>query len=288
MPNQLMQNRTCMITGANSGIGKATALELARMGSQIIMVCRNQKKGSMVQEEIIKKTNNSKVELMVCDLSSPASIKKLTYDFLANFDNLHVLINNAGIMTGKRTETIDGFETGFAVNHLAPFLLTNLLLDTLIATAPSRIITVSSGIHHRASINLDDLQSMKKYSSMRVYGQSKLANILFTYELHNRLINSGVTNVTVNAVHPGFTRTNLGKNVSLLYRIALTLIHPFRGISEEKGAETSIYLASSPEVADISGKYFVKKQLTKSSALTYDKSLQQRLWEISETLTGLK
>lgn len=282
-----MKNKICLITGANSGIGKVTALELARLGGHIVMVCRNQRKGLSAQEDIITKTGNINVELMNCDLSSQASIRNLVDDFLVRFDRLHVLINNAGIMTGKRTETTDGLETGFAVNHLAPYLLTNLLLDILKISAPSRIITVSSGIHHRANIDLDDLQSAKKYSSLGVYSLSKLANILFTYELHNRLQASGIINVTVNAVHPGFTRTNFGKNVSLLYRIALAFIHLFRGIPAEKGAETSIYLASSPEVKEISGKYFVKKQLAESSPLTYDRKLQERLWELSETLTGL-
>ncbi len=283
-----MQNKFCMITGANRGMGKVTALELARMGGQIIMVCRNQKKGIRAKNEIIKETNNSNVELMICDLSSQASIRKLVDNYLTQYDKLHVLINNAGIMVGKRTETIDGFETGFAVNYLAPFLLTNLFLNILKTSGPSRVINVSSGMHHRASIDLEDLQSKKNYSSIRVYGLSKLANILFTYELHNRLRDSGVSKVVVNAVHPGFTRTNFGKNVSILYRIALALIHTFRGIPAEKGAETSIYLASSPDIANISGKYFVKKQPVKSSALSYDQELQQQLWKISEKLTGLK
>jgi NAD(P)-dependent dehydrogenase (short-subunit alcohol dehydrogenase family) len=282
-----MQNKICMITGANSGIGKVTALELARMGGHIVMVCRNQKRGLIAQSEIISETNNSNVELMICDLSSQTSIRDLADAYTARFGKLNVLINNAGIMNGKRTETVDGLETVFAVNHLAPFLLTNLLLNSLKASASSRIITVSSGIHHRAFIDLEDLQSHKKFSSMGSYGISKLANILFTYELHNRLQTSGVTNVTVNAVHPGFTRTNFAKNVSFLYRVALALIHPFRGIPAEKGAETSIYLASSPEVKDISGKYFVRKQLAESSPLSYDRNLQKRLWAISEVLTGL-
>ena len=284
-----MKGRICMITGANSGIGKVTALELAKMDGHIIMVCRNKVKGTSVHRNIVESTGNPNVELMISDLASQASIRQLVRDYKERYDKLHVLINNAGTMTKNRIETVDGFETTFAVNHLAPFLLTNLLLETIKASAPSRIITVSSGMHHRTSIDLDDLQSKSKFRNMNAYSMSKLANILFTYELHHRLRDAGITNVSVNAVHPGFTRTNLGKNgsSSLLQRIGIALVHPFLAKTAEKGAETSIYVASSPEIETISGKYFANKQIAESSPITHDRSIQQRLWKISTEQTGL-
>ena len=286
----LMKDRVCMITGANSGIGKVTALELARMGSHIIMVCRNKNKGMKIQRTIIDTTENPNVDLMIADLASQASIKQLAENFRSKYKKLHVLINNAGTMTKNRIETVDNLETTFAVNHLAPFLLTNLLLDIIKTSAPSRIITVSSGMHHRADFDIDDLQSKKKtFRNINAYSVSKLANILFTYELHHRLRAEGITKVSVNAVHPGFTRTNLGKNgtSTLLQRIGLALIHPFMAIPAEKGAETSIHVAISPEIENISGKYFVNKKIANSSPITYDREIQKRLWEISAKLTSL-
>jgi NAD(P)-dependent dehydrogenase (short-subunit alcohol dehydrogenase family) len=284
-----MKDRICMITGANSGIGKVTALELARMEGHIIMVCRNKAKGLDVQRTIVESTGNPDVELMIADLASQESIRQLVKKFHERFDKLHVLINNAGTMTKNRIETVDGHETTFAVNHLAPFLLTNLLLDTIKASAPSRIITVSSGMHHRVTINLDDLQGVRNFKNMNAYSMSKLANIIFTYELHHRLRAAGINNVSVNAVHPGFARTNLGKNgtSTLLQRVGLALVHPIIGISAEKGAETSIYVASSPEIETVSGKYFAKKKVAESSPLSHDRSLQKQLWEISAKLTDL-
>ena len=284
-----MKDRICMITGANSGIGKVTALELAKMDGHIIMVCRNKVKGTSVHRNIVESTGNPNVELMISDLASQASIRQLVSDYKERYDKLHVLINNAGTMTKNRIETVDGFETTFAVNHLAPFLLTNLLLETIKASAPSRIITVSSGIHHRATIDLDDLHSKHKFSNMNAYSISKLANILSTYELHHRLREAGIDNVSVNAVHPGFTRTNMGKNgtSSLLQRIGIALVHPFLAKTAEKGAETSIYVASSPEIETNSGKYFANKQIVESSPITHDRSIQQRLWKISAEHTSL-
>ncbi|MFW9993881.1 MAG: SDR family oxidoreductase [Candidatus Odinarchaeota archaeon] len=285
-----MEERICMITGANSGIGKATATELARKGARVIMVCRDEEKGKKVQQEIVEKTSNSQVDLLIADFSSQESIRNMVKEFKSNYDQLHVLVNNAGTMQSKRRETEDGLEKTFGVNHIGPFLLTNLLLDVIKASAPSRIINVSSGLHVSSKIDFDDLQSVKSYSGMKAYSMSKLANVLFTYELHHQLRDEGVDDVTVNAVHPGFVRTNLGREGGnfLVKYVFSYLIRPFITISPEKGAETSIYLASSPEVEHISGKYFVKKQETPSADFTYDRELQKRLWRTSEELTGLK
>jgi len=287
MSELLMKDRICMITGANSGIGKNTALELAKMDAHIIMVCRSKNKGIQAQKEILELSGNPDIDLMVADLSSLTSIRNLADKFKERYANLHILIQNAGTMVKNRSVTTDGLETTFATNYLGPFLLTNLLLDVLITSAPSRIISISSGMHHRASIDLEDLQSTKSYKNMNVYSMSKLANILFIYELHHRLQNSRVTNVTANAVHPGFVRTNFGKNgLNWFQKLGMRLIHPFIAISPQKGSETSIYAASSPEIENQSGKYFANKQLSESSPLTHDRNLQQKLWKISEELTG--
>ncbi|MHA1237620.1 MAG: SDR family oxidoreductase, partial [Candidatus Hodarchaeales archaeon] len=275
MSEPLMKDRICMITGANSGIGKITALELAKMDAHIIMVCRNKNKGILAQREILEKTGNPDIDLMVADLSSQASIRNFVDKFREQYENLHILIQNAGTIAKKRLLTTEGLETTFATNYLGPFLLTNLLLDVLITSAPSRIISISSGMHHRASIDLED------------YSISKLANILFIYELHHRLRKSGVTNVTSNAVHPGFIRTNFGMNgLNWFQKLGMKIVHPFLAISPQEGAETSIYVASSPEVENISGEYFAKKKVSESSPLTHDRNLQKKLWKISEELTG--
>ena len=249
-----MKGKICMITGANSGIGKATALGLAKLHASVIMVCRNKDSGEKAREEIINQTGNENVNLLFCDLSSQEQIRKLVNEFREKYQNLHVLINNAGIMLKNRSECVDGFEMNFAVHVLAPFLLTNLLLDVLKKSAPSRVIIVGSAMHKRAKIDFDDLQcENKKYSLYKVYGVSKLAEILFTYELSRRLDGTGVT---ANAVHPGVVNTNLGRDQS---KFSQGFARAFFK-SPEKGAETSIYLASSPEVEGISGKYFVNKE----------------------------
>ncbi|MFX1409708.1 MAG: SDR family oxidoreductase [Promethearchaeota archaeon] len=274
-----MHGKTCMITGANSGIGKATALSLAEMGAVVIMICRDKNRGVSAQKEIINETGNKSVDLLICDLSSQQSIYKLVENFKRKYQKLHVLINNAGVVKTNRTLTIDGFETTFAVNYLAPFLLTNLLLDILKKSAPSRIINVSSGIHKNGNINFDDLQAENKYRSYKAYGQSKLALILFTYELSKKLRGTGVT---VNALHPGFTRTNIGRDYSVFIR-------PFTKLSKnpKKGAETSIHLATSPELEGITGKYFIKSQQARSSKDSYNKQLAKELWKVSLELTKL-
>ncbi|KKM77107.1 hypothetical protein LCGC14_1373310, partial [marine sediment metagenome] len=207
-----MKGKICIITGANSGIGKATAIALAEMGATIVMVCREKETGESAQKEIIELTGNKNVDLLLCDLSSQKEIRELVSNFKNKYQVLHILINNAGVMMKQGTVSTDGFEMNFAVNHLAPFLLTNLLLDMLKKNAPSRIINVSSGAHKTAKLDIDDLQSEnKKLRLMRIYGNSKLALMLFSYELSRKLEG---TNVTINTVHPGVVATNLGRHQS--------------------------------------------------------------------------
>jgi len=276
-----IEGKICMITGANSGIGKATAEALAAMDAKVIMICRNKERGEKAQKEIIEHTGNKEIDLLLCDLSSQESIRKLATEFMDKYQYLHVLINNAGVMLSKRTLSVDGIEMNFAVNFLAPFLLTNLLLDILKKSAPSRIINVTSAAHRMAKLDFDDLQSEnKKYRLFKVYGVSKLAAMLFTYELSRKLEGTGVT---VNAVHPGVVNTNLSREHSAFSRGFAKLFFQ----KPKKGAETSIYLASSPDVDGITGKYFIKKEPRESSEESYNKEYAKRLWEISTEITKL-
>ncbi len=284
-----MNGKICLITGANSGIGKFTALELAKLGSHVVMICRNYERGVKAQKEIIEQSKNPDIDLYIVDLASQSAIKNFAEDFKKKYDMLHILINNAGTITKTWTATEDGIERTFAVNHLGPFLITNLLLDFLNAGAPSRIITITSGMHSKDPISIDSIQSQENYSNLKAYSISKLANILFTYELSNRLLNSGIKTVTANVVHPGFTRTNFGKEgLSFLQKLGLTLIHPFMAVSLQKGAETPIFLAISPDVEGITGKYYVNKKIEQSAPNTYDQENQNLLWKISEKLTAIK
>lgn len=276
-----MTGKTCMVTGANTGIGKATALGLAKMGATVVMVCRSLERGEAAMVEIKRGSGNDSVSLLLADLSSRAAIHRLAADFKAKYPNLHVLINNAGIIPKKRTVAEDGLETQFAVNHVAYFLLTNLLLDQLKASAPSRIINVSSQVHNGASIDFDDLQSERSYSPTRVYGWTKLANVLFTYELAHRLEG---TRVTVNCLHPGTVATNM---LADYMPGGLRFLAKMIGVSSEEGAQTSLFLATSPEVEGVSGKYFVNQGAVHSSKASYDKTAARRLWQVSAELTGL-
>lgn len=276
-----MKGKVCIITGANSGIGKATAIGLAKMGATIVMVCRNKERGERAQKEIIQSIGNRNVDLLLCDLSSQDQIRNLVNDFKQNYQKLHVLINNAGLMLSKRQLSVDGIEMNFAVNYLAPFLLTNLLLDMLKMSAPSRIINMSSGYHKRAALDFNDLQGEnKKYGLVKAYGISKLALTMFTYELSRRLEGTGVT---VNAVHPGVVNTNLGRDQSKFSQAIATVFFK----KPSKGAETSIYLASSREVEGVTGKYFVNKQPKESSEASYNKDYAKKLWEMSVKMTNL-
>jgi NAD(P)-dependent dehydrogenase (short-subunit alcohol dehydrogenase family) len=282
-PRGMMSGRTCMITGATSGIGRATAVALAQLGATLVLVCRDRARGAETAAEICAKTGNQAVELMLADLASQQSIRTCARDFLATGRPLHVLVNNAGVVNLKRALTADGIETVFAVNHLAYFLLTELLLDRLKSSAPARIVNVASDAHRWGTMTFDDLGGERGYKVMRIYGQSKLANILFTYELARRLEG---TNVTVNCLHPGAVGTGLGKNNGAWARVLIGMLRPFFRTAEG-GAATSIYLASSPEVEGVTGKYFVDCKPKRSSAASYDAATARRLWDVSAKMTGL-
>jgi NAD(P)-dependent dehydrogenase (short-subunit alcohol dehydrogenase family) len=280
-----MQGKICMITGANSGVGKATALGLARLGAKVVMVSRDRARGEEAQRQIQAQSGNDAIDLLLADLSSQKSIRQLAQDFTQRYAQLHVLINNAGVFPLAKRTTIDGLDMVFAVNQLAPFLLTNLLLDVIKASAPARIVNVSSNAQEANDIRLHDLQSEKRYRPMRAYGQSKLAVVLFTYQLAHRLEGTGVT---ANCLHPGFVATNIAqRDLPLPARLAARLIFLF-GVSPQEGAKTSIYLASSPDVEGVTGKYFVKSVPIRSAPLSYDESLQQQLWQACAELTGLR
>lgn len=278
-----LQDKTCMITGASSGIGRATALALARMGAQLVLVCRNRERGEATVAELIEEAGSHRIELMLADLSSQSAIRKLASEYLAKGQPLHVLVNNAGAINLRRSVTEDGIETVFAVNHLAYFLLTLLLLDRLKASAPARIVNVTSEGHRFARMNFDDLGGEREYAGFRIYCQSKLANLLFTYELARRLIGSGVT---VNAVHPGTVATGLGHNNAAWVRILARMFGLFFR-TPEQGAATSVHLTSSPDVVGINGKYFADCQEKSSSSASHNLADAKRLWEVSTRMTGL-
>ena len=281
--NESMAGRVCLVTGANAGIGKATAFGLANIGATVVMVCRSRDRGEAALAAIKQESSNDSISLLVADLASQASIRKLAEDFKGQHSALHALINNAGIIPRKRLVTEDGFETQFAVNHIAPFLLTNLLLDVLKSSAPARIVTVASDMHRGSTIDFDDLQSERSYSPTQAYSRTKLANVLFTYELAKRLQG---TKVTANCLHPGVVATKLladGMGIPRPLKSTTRLM----GTSPEKGAKTSIYLAVSPAVEGVSGKYFVRQKEVESSEASYDENLASRLWRVSAELTGL-
>jgi NAD(P)-dependent dehydrogenase (short-subunit alcohol dehydrogenase family) len=274
----------CVVTGASSGIGRVTALELARRGATVGLVCRDRARGEATVADIKGRTGTDAVDLFLADLSSQAAIRHVAEELRARYPLLHVLVNNAGVINLRRTTTVDGIETVFAVNHLAYFALTLLLLGRLKASAPARIVNVASEAHRFGrGINFDDLGHERGYKAMRVYGHSKLANILFTYELARRLEGTGVT---VNCLHPGTVATGLGRNNGRIATMLTKVVAPFFR-SPERGAATSIYLATSPEVEGVSGRYFVDSREARSLPVTYDLAIARRLWEVSSEMTGI-
>lgn len=274
-----------MVTGANAGIGKQTALELARKGAHVVMVARSPERGEAARAEIIADTGNDRVDLLVADLSSQSDIRRLASDYKDRYDRLDVLVNNAGVFFSDRQVSSDGLEMTFALNHLGYFQTTLLLWDVLVTSGPARIVNVSSDAHRGAKINFDDLQSKKRYQGFGAYGMSKLANVLFTYELDRRRQGA---NVTVNALHPGFVASNFGQNNGGMVGFFMKRIVPWFGRSVQDGAATSIYLASSPEVEGISGKYFSDCKPVQSSPESYNPETAKRLWDISEELTQIR
>lgn len=289
-----MRDKVVLVTGATNGIGEVTARELARMGATTIIVGRNETKAQQVVETIKQQTGNAQVDYLIGDLSVMDQVRQVADAFKTKYDRLDVLVNNAGAMFTSRHLTSDGYEMTFALNHLNYFLLTNLLLDLLKASgtpeSKARVVNVSSAVHTSAKMDFDNLNGEKSFNAINAYALSKLENVIFTYELARRLKKDGAS-VTVNALHPGVVSTGFGKNndgfIGGLAKIATTLMRPMQ-ISPEKGAETSIYLASSPQVENVSGRYFDKSKQKESSAESHNRDYWLRLWEISEELTGLK
>ncbi len=279
-----MNGKVCLVTGATSGIGLETTKQLAQRGATVVVVGRNAEKSAAAVARIKQQTGNAAVEYLLADLASQIQVRELAQRFKNKHSRLDVLVNNAGGIWMMRRESADGIEMTFAVNHLGYFLLTNLMLDTLIASAPARVVNVASALHRQAKINFDDLEGKRNYNPLNAYNHSKLANILFTYELARRLAGTGVT---VNALHPGGVRTNLVARNGGLFKWFVQPLFNLQAISVEQGARTSVYLASSPEVEGVTGKYFGKCQEWRSSPDSYDEAAQKRLWQISAEMTGL-
>jgi NAD(P)-dependent dehydrogenase (short-subunit alcohol dehydrogenase family) len=279
-----MEGKVALITGATSGIGQASALGLAKLNATVVLVARNQEKGLAVRDAIRAQSGNPHVEVLFADLSSQQAIRELASSFQQRYEHLHVLVNNAGGIFFRRETTVDGLELTFALDHLAYFLLTNLLLEKLKISAPARIINVSSNAEANGRINFDDLQATQRYAALPVYAQAKLANMLFTYELARRLVSSGVT---VNAVRPGPVATNFGGSGRSWINRLFPLIFRMIGKSPAEAAETVIMLASAPELAGVSGKAFYDSREQPTSAHSRDIAIQQRLWQVSAELTEL-
>lgn len=279
-----MSGKTCLVTGATSGIGKETAVRLAMLGATVIIVARTAAGGETTGEEIRRRVPLARVEAVTADLSSLAQVRRLAEEVLARYDRLDVLVNNAGVIMMRRESTAEGLETTFATNHLGQFLLTNLVRGLLERSAPARVVTVSSAAHKQVrTIPWDDLPRGGPAGYRQAYPLSKLLNILFTFELARRLAGTGVT---ANCLHPGFVRTALGRDVTGMLGVAVRLALPFQR-SPAAGADTSVYLAGSAEVADVTGGYYVKCKPAEPSALAMDDRAAARLWTLSEELAGL-
>ena len=276
--------KTVLITGGTGGIGRAAAIGLASMGARVGITGRDRARVEVAAAEITRASGNPAVDVFVADLSSQAEVRQLAAEVLAAYPRLDVLLNNVGGFWAHRHVTVDGLERTFALNHLAPFLLTDLLLDRLVASAPARVVTVSSGAQAMGKIDFDDLMGERRYSGQRAYNQSKLANVMFTYELAGRLQGTGVT---ANALHPGMTNTGFSaEDPARAFAPLVAILRPFMR-SPERGADTAVYLASSPEVEGVTGRYFSDRKARKSSKSSYDGATTARLWDVSDELVGL-
>ena len=281
--NTNMDGKVCLVTGATNGIGKATALALAKMGATVVIVGRNPAKCAEVTSEIGKMTGNKSVEALIADLSIMAEVRQAADHFKARHRTLHVLVNNVGAAFGKRQVTTEGFERTFALNYLNHFLLTNLLLDTLKASAPARIVNVASNVHKGAHLDFDDLQSQKGVFLRDAYGRSKLANVLFSHELARRLSGTGVTS---NVLHPGLVHTGFASNLGSLPSAAIGFFMRFAGLTPEQGARTSVFLAASHSVEGVTGKYWETSEALPSGRASHDETSWARLWEVSERMVA--
>jgi retinol dehydrogenase-14 len=278
-----MAGRTVLVTGGSGGIGRATALGLAIMGAQLAISGRDRERTESAAREI-RAAGGGEVDVVVADLSSQSEVRRLADEVRQSLSRIDVVVNNVGGYWHTRHVTADGLERTFALNHLAPFLLTNLLLERLKQSAPARVVTVSSSAHRSGRIDFDDLQGERSYSGARAYSQSKLANLLFTYELASRLQG---TSVTANALHPGVVRTAFGaEDASTVQRLFTPFVRPFLK-SPAEGAATSIHLASAPDLEQVTGRYFANSKPKTSSKRSYDKAAAARLWQLSADLVGL-
>ncbi len=276
-----MDGKVCVVTGANTGIGKATAAGLARLGATVVMACRDVAKGEAARAEVAAETGSETLRVMRLDLGSTASVRAFVTEFEGGYDRLDALVNNAALSPLARTVNDEGRETQFAVNHLGPFLLTRLLLPRLKASAPSRVVVVSSAVHKQARVDLDDLHSERGYVGLRVYANTKLMNLLFTRALAKRLEGTGVT---VNALHPGVVATELVRDFPKVARWFVSKAF----MTPEKGARTSVFLASDPAVGAVSGRYYVKSREARVSAAARDDAMAERLWRLSSELVGME
>lgn len=279
-----MAGKICMVTGATAGIGTFTAKALAAQGAEVIITGRNQQKTENTVRQIKSETGNESVDYLLADFSDLQQIHEMARSFKERFSRLDILVNNAGAFFNTRRKTPYGVEMTFLVNHLSPFLLTNLLLETMVSNLPARIVNVSSDAHQYDRMNFDDLGFQHGYFGMKAYARSKLANIVFTYELARRLTGS---QVTVNALHPGHVATDIWKTNFSFIGPALKWVMGLFALTPEQGADNSIYLASSPDVAKITGRYFVKREPVQSAPISCDEKVAQKLWEISEKLTSI-
>jgi retinol dehydrogenase 14 len=279
-----MSGKTVLITGGTGGIGRAAAIGLSSMGARVGITGRDRARAEGAAAAIARESGNPAIDIFVADMSSQADVRRLADEVLVAYPRLDVLLNNVGGFWAHRHVTADGLEHTFALNHLAPFLLTSLLLDRLIASAPARIVTVSSGAQSLGKIDFDDLMGERRYSGQQAYNQSKLANVMFTYELAKRIEGSGVT---ATVLHPGVTSTGFGsEDMARGWGPLIALMRPFMK-SPERGAETPIYLASSPEAEGVTGRYFADRKAKKSHESSYDSATTGRLWDVSADLVGL-
>ncbi|MEM7132977.1 MAG: SDR family oxidoreductase [Chloroflexota bacterium] len=277
-----MQDKVVLITGATNGIGKEAARQIAQTGATVVVAGRNESKLMQVVDELEQQTGNSQIDGLLADLSEVAGMHSLASQFLVRYQRLDVLLNNAGALFTENKLTADGYERTFALNHLSYFLVTQLLLDILKSSAPTRIVNVSSGVHAGGQINFDDLHGATGYAPLRAYSQSKLANLMFTFELAEQLAEA---DVTVNALHPGMVQSGFGRNnkgiVGRVTGVVLGILQRLQGVDVTQGADTAVYLACSPEVAGITGTYWYKRQQEQSSPNSLDKAQWKRLWDVS-------
>lgn len=282
--NGKMQDKICLITGATSGVGKAAARGLSKMGATIVGVGRDQTRCTEAAAEIRQDSGNPRIEFMLADLSDQNQVRRLADELIASYSRLDVLVNNAGAFFLRRKVSVQGIEMTWALNHLSYFLLTNLLLEIILDSAPARIVNVASGVHYRGKIHFEDLNLSTGYNGWKAYSQSKLANVLFTYELVRRIPDPSIA---INTLTPGMIATRIGLNTGPLLKHLVRLVQSTSGKTPEDGAEIILYLASAEESSTIRGKFFMEGKAVKSSPISYDQDIARRLWEVSESMTVL-